>query len=77
MKEGDDKSQQIVEEKLEITRVDSLEREIGAFVEAVRERKKPPVSGDDGIRAMEVAIRINDELREFMKRHSGWAIKKG
>ena len=34
---------------------DALANEIGAFVQAVRARETPPVTGWDGLRALEVA----------------------
>ena len=35
-----------------------LRREIESFIECVRERKTPVVTGEDGLRALDVAVRI-------------------
>jgi len=42
---------------------DPLEREMAAFVAAVRERREPVVSGEDGLRALDAAIQVTDALR--------------
>jgi predicted dehydrogenase len=42
-------------EELEVREGDALEDEIDAFVQAVRARQPPPVTGWDGLRALEVA----------------------
>jgi predicted dehydrogenase len=42
-------------EQLVVTDGDALANEIDAFVRAVRERQTPPVTGWDGLRALEVA----------------------
>lgn len=46
----------IVEEK------DALRSELETFVECVRERKRPPVSADDGLAAVELASQIVESL---------------
>jgi predicted dehydrogenase len=40
-----------------------LRREIEAFLRAVRERARPVVTGEDGLRALEVALEILRGLR--------------
>lgn len=42
---------------------DALRREIAAFLEAVRSGTPAVVSGEDGLRALETAIRIRDRVR--------------
>jgi len=42
---------------------DPLEREIAAFLAAVRERRRPTVSGEDGLEALKAAILVNESLR--------------
>ncbi len=42
--------------------VDPLFEELKSFVECVRERKRPLVSGEDGLRALEVAEMIKKEI---------------
>ena len=46
---------------------DALEREIDAFLTAVIEGTPPLVSGEDGIRALEAALRVNESLLEHAK----------
>ncbi len=43
---------------------DALEREIDAFVTAAVDGTPPLVSGEDGLRALEAAIRVNEALRD-------------
>ncbi|MDJ0926263.1 MAG: Gfo/Idh/MocA family oxidoreductase [Gammaproteobacteria bacterium] len=42
---------------------DTLEREIAAFVTAVRDHSTPLVSGEDGRRAIEAAMRVSESLQ--------------
>ncbi len=46
--------------KVEIPRGEPLERELVDFIEAVRDRRAPRVSGEDGRRALALAQRITD-----------------
>jgi predicted dehydrogenase len=46
--------------KVEIARGEPLERELLDFIEAVRDRRAPRVSGEDGRRALALAQRITD-----------------
>jgi len=48
----------IVYEQPEIKEVNSLKYELELFVQSVHERKTPPVSGRDGLQALEVADEI-------------------
>ena len=43
---------------------DALQREIDAFVTAVLDGTPPPVSGEDGLRALEAVLRVNRSLRQ-------------
>ena len=43
--------------------VDELEREVEAFIAAVRDGTPPMVSGEDGLRALEAALTVTDSLR--------------
>jgi len=52
----------LVLEDREVPEGDALEAEIDAFLRAVREREPPPVSGWDGLRALEVAHVIRESL---------------
>lgn len=49
-------------EDLEVREGDALEEEIDAFVQAVRARQPPPVTGWDGLRALEVAHVIRESV---------------
>jgi len=49
---------QIMYELLDISRGDALEQELTSFVEAVRARSQPAVSGEDGRAALQVALEI-------------------
>jgi predicted dehydrogenase len=44
-----------------------LERQLQAFVESVRERTPPVVSGEDGQRALEVALQVVDAINSAVK----------
>jgi predicted dehydrogenase len=41
-----------------------LKRELADFVAAVREKRSPGVSGADGLRALELAQRITDAMKQ-------------
>jgi predicted dehydrogenase len=56
---------EIVGEQRALERRDALADEVAAFVEAVRTRNRPPVSGEDGLRALEVAERIVEAMRPY------------
>ncbi len=55
---------EIVENPVAIMAIDPLEEEIRAFVRAVADRTAPPVSGKDGRKALELALRINDAIEQ-------------
>jgi predicted dehydrogenase len=46
---------------------DPLERQLKAFLKSVRERTPPVVSGEDGQRALEVALQIVNVIGKTMK----------
>ena len=54
----------VIERKLEPPHQEPLKVELAAFVECVRTRKPPAVSGEDGIRALDLAMRINTAIAE-------------
>lgn len=51
-------------EPLELTREEPLRLELEAFLECVQNRTRPVVSGEDGLKALELAERIVRSMRE-------------
>lgn len=51
-------------EELPVIKTDLLEAEIRAFLQSVRDRKKPKVSGRDGRQVLELALRIIQKMSE-------------
>ncbi len=49
-------------EKLEIDRTDALLAEVTAFIEAVKERKRPEVSAEEALGALRTAIRVVEAM---------------
>ncbi len=54
----------VLERKLEPPKEEPLKLELRSFTECVRKRGKPAVSGEDGLRALELAMRINGAITE-------------
>jgi len=50
--------------KIRGKKVDPLKVEIQSFLECVRDRTSPRVSGRDGRRALDVALQIVEQIRE-------------
>jgi predicted dehydrogenase len=48
---------------------DALEMELQSFVEAVRTRTRPVVGGEDGRKALEMALQINQEIKVAQSAH--------
>jgi predicted dehydrogenase len=48
--------------KLDVAREEPLKRELADFVSAVREKRAPAVTGADGLRAIELAQKITQEM---------------
>lgn len=57
----------IIYERPEIKSEDMLTSEIESFLDAVRNRSNPKVSGEDGKRALEVALEIVNKAKEQRK----------
>ncbi len=55
---GREERPEMVTEEVPVKRVDLLETEIRSFLESVRNRKRPRVSGPDGRQALDLALRI-------------------
>lgn len=58
----------IIRNDMDISPSDYLDDEIRSFIDAVRTRKSPPVTGRDGKRALEVAMMIKERIEESMAR---------
>lgn len=54
----------VTERKLDPPNQEPLKVELESFVASVRTRQKPAVSGDDGFRALDLALRINAAIAE-------------
>src|SRR5205809_1985329 len=54
----------VLERKLEPPKEEPLKLELQSFTECVRKRGRPAVSGEDGLRALELAMRINGAITE-------------
>ena len=63
-KGAQDETPKIATDEIPVTKVDSLEAEILAFLQSVRHRTGARVSGRDGKRALEVALRIIRKIDE-------------
>jgi predicted dehydrogenase len=49
-------------EEANLEQGDALKSEIVSFLECIRNQKRPVVSGEDGLRALETAIRITEQV---------------
>ena len=54
----------VIEKKLEPPNEEPLKLELSSFMECVTKRGTPVVSGEDGLRALELAMRINSAIAE-------------
>lgn len=53
---------------LEVERKEPLRAENEAFIECVRSRRRPIVSGEDGLEAVELAARVRDAIEQSLRR---------
>jgi len=60
-------NQQIGFQPLTVAKDEPLRLEIESFLEAVVNRSRPPASGEDGLRALEIALAILDKIEEHAK----------
>ena len=69
-KEGPGKGEfpEIFVQKIPIKKVDPLETEIQSFLQCVRDRTPPRVSGRDGKRALELALQITRQIHELLEK---------
>jgi predicted dehydrogenase len=49
---------------LPVVKAEPLKLELESFLDSVRTRKRPKVSGEDGLRALKVALAILDKIQE-------------
>ncbi|HEY5611039.1 MAG TPA: Gfo/Idh/MocA family oxidoreductase [Thermoanaerobaculia bacterium] len=54
--------------EIQVERKEPLRAELESFVHAVRTRTRPLVSGEDGLAALELAIRVSEEIDRSMQR---------
>ena len=59
---GDDEPPKIHAEQIEFDEADALLAQDRAFAQAVRARAEPEVTGEDGYRALDLALRIQDSV---------------
>jgi len=65
---GREKAPEMMTEEIPVKKVDPLEVEIASFVQCVRSRKDPRVSGSDGKRALTLALQIIQKIDDLNKR---------
>lgn len=58
---------EMVAKEIPVKKVDLLEAEIHSFLQSVRDRREPKVSGRDGKQALKVALRIVQKIEEHLK----------
>ncbi len=55
------------------TTVEPINLELRAFIDSLRELKQPPVTGEDGLRALKVALaiskKVNENLENYIRNH--------
>lgn len=61
---GTEHPPEILVEDIPVRKIDLLEREIRSFLQSVRERQEAKVSGRDGRKVLEVALRIIRKMKE-------------
>ena len=62
---GGEKIPEMVTEEIPVKKIDLLEAEICSFVQSVRDRKDPRVSGADGKRALTLALQIIQKIDDL------------
>ena len=53
-------------EEANLEQGDALKSEIQSFLDCIRNNKRPVVSGEDGLRALETAIRITEQVHAYL-----------
>jgi predicted dehydrogenase len=62
---GGEKIPEMVAEEIPVKKIDPLEAEIGSFLQSVRNRQRPQVSGTDGRRALMLALQIIQKIDDL------------
>jgi predicted dehydrogenase len=62
---GREKIPEMVTEKIPVKKIDLLEVEVHSFLQCVRNRKDPKVSGSDGKRALTLALQIIQKIDDL------------
>ncbi len=65
---GEEKTPEMVTEEIPVQKVDLLEAEIRSFLQSVRNRTHPRVSGLDGRRTLELALQVIQRIHDLNKR---------
>ncbi len=65
---GGEKIPEMVTEEISVQKIDPLEAEIDSFLQSVRNRKDPRVSGSDGKRALALALQIIQKIDDLNKK---------
>ncbi|MCF7803824.1 MAG: Gfo/Idh/MocA family oxidoreductase [Candidatus Marinimicrobia bacterium] len=63
--EHDGQKKQIIYEQPKIEETNALKEELKSFIHAVENGERPVVSGEDGVRALEVAQLIQEKVKEY------------
>jgi len=58
----------ITYQMIETPKSNALQAELKAFISAIEDGSKPPVTGEDGKKALEIAIQIEDQINRNLKR---------
>ena len=69
--EKDEEGSEVVTQEIPVEKVDALEAEIRSFIQTVKIRKNIRVSGKDGKRALEVALRIIQKINDSAEAKTG------
>jgi len=69
---GEEKIPEMLTEEIPVKKIDLLETEIHSFLQSVRNRKRPQVSGTDGRQALELALRIIQKINDLNDKKKSW-----
>lgn len=69
---GKEKMSEMLREEIPVKKIDLLETEIHSFLQSVRNRKGPQVSGTDGRRALGLALQIIQKIDDLNEKKKSW-----